>query len=57
MAIAPESGETKCPTCSNALVPLGVTKGEGQTVRHLDGPECGHQLKEPAGGSSSPSAW
>ena len=55
MAIAPEPGKTKCPTCSNAMVPVGVTKEEGQTVQYLDCPECGHQLKEPAGASSSPS--
>ena len=64
MAIAPEPGKTKWPTCSNAMVPVGVTKEpvgvtkeEGQTVQYLDCPECGHQLKEPAGASSSPSGW
>jgi hypothetical protein len=29
MAIAPEPGNTKCPTCSSAMVPVGVTKEEG----------------------------
>ena len=57
MAIAPEPGETKCPDCSSAMVPVLVTKEEGQTVQHLDCPECGHQLKEPAGASSLPSGW
>jgi DNA-directed RNA polymerase subunit RPC12/RpoP len=57
MAITPEPGMTKCPTCASAMVPVGVTKEEGQTVRYLDCPECGHQLKEPAGASSSPSGW
>ena len=64
MAIAPEPGKTKCPTCSNAMVPVGVTKEpvgvtkeEGQTVQYLDCPDCGHQVKEPAGASSSPSGW
>lgn len=32
MAIAPEPGETKCPKCSNAMVPMLVTKEEGQTA-------------------------
>lgn len=31
------------------MVPVGVTKEEGQTVQYLDCPECGHQLKEPTG--------
>ena len=57
MAIAPEPGETKCPDSSSAMVPVLVTKEEGQTVQHLDCPECGHQLKEPAGASSLPSGW
>lgn len=57
MAIAPEPGQTKCPTCSSAMVPVGVTNEEGQIVQYLDCPECGHQLKEPAGASSSPSGW
>lgn len=57
MAIAPEPGNTKCPTCSSAMVPMGVTNEEGQTVQYLDCPECGQQLKEPAGASSSPSGW
>jgi DNA-directed RNA polymerase subunit RPC12/RpoP len=57
MAIAPGPGETKCPKCSSAMVPVGVTNEEGQTVQHLDCPECGHQLKGPAGASSSPSGW
>ena len=57
MAIAPESGKTKCPACSSAMVLVGVTKEEGQTVQYLDCPECGQQLKEPAGSSSSPSGW
>jgi hypothetical protein len=37
-------------------VGVGVTKGKGQTVQYLDCPECGHQLKEPAGASSTPPA-
>jgi DNA-directed RNA polymerase subunit RPC12/RpoP len=44
MAIAPEFGKTKCPTCSSAMVPVGVNNEEGQTVQYLDCPECGHQL-------------
>jgi len=47
MAIAPEPGKTKCPTCSNAMVPVGLTKEEGQTVLYLHCPECGHQLEVP----------
>jgi hypothetical protein len=39
------------------MVPVGVAKEEGQTVQYLDCPECGHQLKEPAGASTSPSGW
>ena len=36
MAIAPEPGKTKCPTCSSAMVPVGVSNEEGQTVQYLD---------------------
>ena len=57
MAFAPESGKTKCPTCSSAMLLVGVTREEGQTVQYLDCSECGQQLKEPAGASSSPSGW
>ena len=57
MAIAPEPGETKCPKCSSAMAQVGVTKEEGQTVKHLECPECGHRLKDPAGASSSPPGW
>lgn len=57
MAIAPEPGKTQCPTCSSAMVLVGVTKEKGQTVQYLDCPECGQQLKEPARASSSPSGW
>jgi ribosomal protein S27E len=40
------------------MVAMGVANEEGQTVQYLDCPECGHQLKEPAGGASSlPSGW
>ena len=28
MAIAPEPGKTKCPTCSSAMVPVGVSNEE-----------------------------
>ncbi len=49
MAVAPEPGETKCPDCSSAMAPVLGTKEEGQSVRHLDCPDCGYQLKEPAG--------
>ena len=57
MAIAPEPGETKCPKCSSAMAQVGITKEEGQTVKHLECPECGQRLKDPAGASSSPPGW
>ena len=57
MVRAPKPGETKCPKCSSAMVLVGVTSEEGQTVQHHDCRQCGHQLKGPAGASSSPSGW
>lgn len=45
MAIAPEPGKTKCPTCSTAMVPVGVTYAcvdakQALPARPLAGPKA-----------------